>query len=169
MHPCPSLSFSFSLSVLTMRTRSCSTSSPIIPQLRRVGLNMKRIKKKKLKLRLIKKPHEQARTLRKLKQLQRAIPGCHEMNHLGDLFEKTANYIFLLEAKLNLLRKLSTICGFWFLRRKDMARYGVIFKNYFKWIFKNRLIDDFLESSNKWFLDNKIIRKWIYILFSNTV
>lgn len=54
---------------------------------------------------------------KRLKQLQRIInPAAHdqcheEMNNLGSLFEKTANYIFLLEAKLNLLKSLSTIYG----------------------------------------------------------
>ncbi|XWS73167.1 hypothetical protein CRYUN_Cryun02cG0102500 [Craigia yunnanensis] len=48
---------------------------------------------------------------RKLKQLQRMLPvGCPE-NNMETLFQRTASYIFLLEAKVSLLQNLSTLYG----------------------------------------------------------
>ena len=48
---------------------------------------------------------------RKLRQLQRMLPaGCTEIN-METLFQRTAEYIFLLEAKLSLLQNLSTFYG----------------------------------------------------------
>lgn len=54
-------------------------------------------------------------TERKLEQLQMMVPpaaaaACPEIN-METLFERTADYIFLLEAKLCLLRELSTFYG----------------------------------------------------------
>ncbi|XWS70893.1 hypothetical protein CRYUN_Cryun03dG0088800 [Craigia yunnanensis] len=48
---------------------------------------------------------------RKLQQLQRMLPvGCPEINR-ETLFQRTADYIFLLEAKVSLLQNLSTFYG----------------------------------------------------------
>ncbi|XVE98672.1 hypothetical protein REPUB_Repub03eG0127600 [Reevesia pubescens] len=48
---------------------------------------------------------------RKLQQLQRLLPaGCPEIN-METLFQRTADYIFLLEAKVSLLQNLSTLYG----------------------------------------------------------
>ncbi|XVF34311.1 hypothetical protein REPUB_Repub18cG0048800 [Reevesia pubescens] len=48
---------------------------------------------------------------RKLQQLQRMLPpGCPEIN-METLFQRTADYIFLLEAKVSLLHNLSTFYG----------------------------------------------------------
>ncbi|KAK8597988.1 hypothetical protein V6N13_095380 [Hibiscus sabdariffa] len=48
---------------------------------------------------------------RKLLQLQRMLPSaCSEIN-TETLFQRTADYIFLLEAKLSLLHSLSAFYG----------------------------------------------------------
>ena len=48
---------------------------------------------------------------RKLRQLQRMLPdGCPEID-METLFQRTAEYIFLLEAKVSLLQNLSTFYG----------------------------------------------------------
>ncbi|XP_022751634.1 uncharacterized protein LOC111300264 [Durio zibethinus] len=48
---------------------------------------------------------------RKLRQLQRMLPaGCAEIN-METLFQRTAEHIFLLEAKVRSLQNLSTFCG----------------------------------------------------------
>ncbi|XWS16927.1 hypothetical protein CRYUN_Cryun33cG0023700 [Craigia yunnanensis] len=50
---------------------------------------------------------------RKLQQLQRMLPAgctCTEIN-METLFQRTAEYIFLLEAKVSLLHNLSTFYG----------------------------------------------------------
>ncbi|EOY31590.1 hypothetical protein QQP08_025635 [Theobroma cacao] len=48
---------------------------------------------------------------RKLQQLQRILPAaCSEIN-METLFLRTAEYIFLLEAKVSLLQNLSTFYG----------------------------------------------------------
>ncbi|GMI97560.1 hypothetical protein HRI_003425300 [Hibiscus trionum] len=48
---------------------------------------------------------------RKLLQLQRMLPSaCSEVN-AETLFQRTADYIFLLEAKLSLLHSLSAFYG----------------------------------------------------------
>ncbi|OMP08066.1 hypothetical protein COLO4_06805 [Corchorus olitorius] len=48
---------------------------------------------------------------RKLEELQRILPdACNEIN-MDTLFQMTADYIFLLEAKVSLLQNLSTFYG----------------------------------------------------------
>ncbi|KAL9445426.1 hypothetical protein AB3S75_018422 [Citrus x aurantiifolia] len=62
--------------------------------------NMRRKRRVKLSL-----------TGRRLKQLKRMIPsGCSEMN-METLYQMTANYISLLQAKVSLLQSLSTFYG----------------------------------------------------------
>ncbi|XVF47805.1 hypothetical protein PTKIN_Ptkin03bG0140500 [Pterospermum kingtungense] len=60
-------------------------------------------------------PRLQRESERKLQQLQRMLPAgaacpCPEIN-METLFQRTADYIFLLEVKLSLLRNLSTFYG----------------------------------------------------------
>ncbi|PON90720.1 hypothetical protein TorRG33x02_135770 [Trema orientale] len=77
------------------------------------GLHMKKRSKGKLKLPTSVERSEAAKTttLKKLRKLQRITnPGYKEMN-LGTLFQKTANHIFVLEAKLNVLKSLSALFG----------------------------------------------------------
>ena len=51
-------------------------------------------------------------TLRRLRELQKIInPGSFNEMNLGNLLQKTANYIFDLEAKVNVLRNLSRLYG----------------------------------------------------------
>ncbi|KAK9274773.1 hypothetical protein L1049_022025 [Liquidambar formosana] len=55
-------------------------------------------KKRRVKLSFIKSTKAiKSPIQRKLKQLQRIIPGCHEKMDTETLFRRTENYIFLLE------------------------------------------------------------------------
>lgn len=48
---------------------------------------------------------------KKLKQLKRLIPGGNEVENAETLFQKTANYIFLLEWQVSALRTISSLYG----------------------------------------------------------
>ncbi|KAI4344353.1 hypothetical protein L6164_011588 [Bauhinia variegata] len=48
---------------------------------------------------------------RKLRQLERTIPGSHGIMEVQTLFLTIQNYITLLEAKVTVLRSLSTFYG----------------------------------------------------------
>ncbi|KAI8570177.1 hypothetical protein RHMOL_Rhmol01G0013100 [Rhododendron molle] len=48
---------------------------------------------------------------KKLKQLKRLIPGGDEVENAETLFQKTANYIFLLEWRVSALRTISSLYG----------------------------------------------------------
>ncbi|KAF7154536.1 hypothetical protein RHSIM_Rhsim01G0012500 [Rhododendron simsii] len=48
---------------------------------------------------------------KKLKQLKRLIPGGNEVENAETLFQKTANYIFLLEWQVSALRTISSLSG----------------------------------------------------------
>jgi hypothetical protein len=68
-------------------------------------------RKKRLRLSLLKNSTAvQSSLQRKLRQLQRIIPGCNEMD-LETLFPSIANYILSLQIKVNILKNLSTLYG----------------------------------------------------------
>ncbi|KAK8602012.1 hypothetical protein V6N13_058323 [Hibiscus sabdariffa] len=50
-------------------------------------------------------------TGRRLRQLQRMLPTAASETNADTLFQRTADYIFLLQAKLSLLHTLSALYG----------------------------------------------------------
>ncbi|KAI5348956.1 hypothetical protein PRUPE_1G097700 [Prunus persica] len=70
-------------------------------------------KKRKLRLSLIGNSKAAKSSIeRKLMQLQKLIPGCIiNSSNPETMFQEIANYIFLLEAKVNILRLLATSYG----------------------------------------------------------
>ncbi|KAG2692204.1 hypothetical protein I3843_08G041200 [Carya illinoinensis] len=77
------------------------------------AMRMRTRRKKKLRLSFVessKLTTVKSSVQRKLKQLQRIIPGCLEMD-MENLFPRVANYILLLEEKVNVLKNLSTLYG----------------------------------------------------------
>ncbi|KAM3714465.1 hypothetical protein ACB098_01G337200 [Castanea mollissima] len=87
-----------------MRTRS---STPW----RRGAMRM-RGKKKRLRLSLVKNSTAVNTSIqRKLRQLQKTIPGCSNEMDLETLFPRIANYILSLQVKVNILKNISTLYG----------------------------------------------------------
>ncbi|PQP96154.1 hypothetical protein Pyn_18329 [Prunus yedoensis var. nudiflora] len=70
-------------------------------------------KKRKLRLSLIRNSKDAKSSIeRKLMQLQKLIPGCIiNISNPETTFQEIANYVFLLEAKVNILRLLATSYG----------------------------------------------------------
>ncbi|KAF7838092.1 hypothetical protein G2W53_006574 [Senna tora] len=48
---------------------------------------------------------------RKLRELQRSVPGSQGIMEVKTLYQTIENYIILLEAKVTILRSLSTLYG----------------------------------------------------------
>ncbi|KAG2699234.1 hypothetical protein I3843_07G182700 [Carya illinoinensis] len=87
-----------------MRTR-CSS-----PSWRRGAMRM-RGRKKRLRISLVENAKSVKTSIQgKLMQLQRMIPDCHETD-METLFPRVANYILLLQVKVNALKNLSTLYG----------------------------------------------------------
>ncbi|KAL5842229.1 hypothetical protein ACOSQ3_012832 [Xanthoceras sorbifolium] len=84
-----------------MRSRSCSSNLRRCRSRRRVKLS--------LVIKNSKTSHNSTR--RQLKQLLGIIPGCHGMNMDIDMFQRIADYIILLQAKVGLLQNLSSLYG----------------------------------------------------------
>ena len=96
-------------------TKYTSTTGTTTSTLRiKGGFHIKKRSKRKLKLPTPTKNSkaEKNSTLKKLRQLQRIInPGYYNKMNLSTLFQNTSNHIFLLEAKLNVLKNLSAMFG----------------------------------------------------------
>ncbi|KAL6331518.1 hypothetical protein AAG906_011458 [Vitis piasezkii] len=91
--------------------RSSRSSSSL--HWRRGVVHMRSSVRKRMKLSSIQKA-KAVRSItplqRKLRQLQKIIPGSDDMD-VDSLFQTTASYIFLLESQVSFLRKLSSFYG----------------------------------------------------------
>lgn len=111
-----SLSLSHSLThihTLFLRRSMRSSRSSSSLHWRRGVVHMRSSVRKRMKLSSIQKA-KAVRSItplqRKLRQLQKIIPGSDDMD-VDSLFQTTASYIFLLESQVSFLRKLSSFYG----------------------------------------------------------